>query len=165
MTTHSAEVSPRAVKLWARLSEWYGTRLVETYGPVPPRDWCRLVDRSNNGDIKRALATIRLKHPSHPPTLPEFEAALKPAVPAHRDAAAPTVQERLVAHVTATQQLTRQQLRSTWTWLYRRAQWTDGMNRSRDELAECIGVVIPADGDIPSVRVMAEDLSMPAIAA
>lgn len=154
----TAEISKRASQLWDRLRQWYGVRLAEQFGDDPPADWRRLVDRSSNEDIKRALAVLRTKHVSHPPTLLEFEHALKPPPLAHRDPHSDSVQEQLVKHVVATRRLTPAQLRGPWTFLYARRQWTDSLGRSRNELADCVGVVIPADGDAPEIRVTCAEM-------
>jgi hypothetical protein len=162
MTTRSAsEVSPRARRVWDRLTEWYGTRLAEMYGPNPPRDWRRLVDRSNDFDVRRALNTIRTKHPSHPPTLPEFESALRPPPPVHREPHEATLQERLVAHVMKTRHLPPAQIIARWTFLYERVQWTDRENRPRDELAKCIGVFVPPVEGASGFSVSASELTGP----
>lgn len=158
MTRSAYEVSVRARRVWDRLSEWYGTRVAETYGPNPPRDWCRLVDRSNDADVKRALSTIRTKHPSHPPTLPEFETALRPPAPVHRGPSDETVAERLVKHVIRNFRLSTGQMIAHWTFLYEKAQWTDQQGRPRNELATCVGVWIPADGEHAGFRVSAQDV-------
>lgn len=155
----SAEISARATRFWKRLTEWYGVRMTEAYGDTPPADWCRLVDRSSNADMRRALATIRNKHATHPPTLPEFEAALRPPAPAHRGSNQPTTQERLTAHVAASCTMTPAQMRSAWTWLFRRVQWTDAQGRHRDEPAECVGVEIPTIGEAAGFRVMADEMA------
>lgn len=160
MTRSTTEVSPRARRVWDRLTEWYGTRVAETYGPNPPRDWCRLVDRSNDFDVKRALNTIRTKHPSHPPTLPEFESALRRPAPVHREPADATIQERLVAYVVKHYRLTTAQLVAHWTFLYERAQWTDQLGRTRDELATCVGVWVPAGDGAQGFRVSASELGL-----
>ncbi len=158
MTRSTSEVSARARHFWNRLTEWYGTRVAETYGPNPPRDWARLVDRSSDIDLKRALATIRTKHPSHPPTLPEFEAALKPQAPVHRGTGEATVQERLVAHVMTHYAVTDAQRIAHWTFLYEKVQWTDLQGRHRNELARCIGVWVPACRDAAGFRVEASEV-------
>lgn len=160
MTRSSPEVSARARRVWDRLQSWYGTRVAETYGPNPPRDWCRLIDRSNDLDVKRALATIRSRHPSHPPTLPEFEAALSPPPPVNRPSTAEsTVQDRLVAYVMGNFTMSPRQMIAAWTWLYQKAQWKDDQNRQRNELATCVGVWIPGDGERAGFRVTVQDMA------
>lgn len=159
MAIRSVEVSARARRVWQRLGEWYGARLSEQFGPEPPHDWCRLVDRSSNTDIQRALATVRSKHVSHPPTLPEFDLALQPQAPPHREPNAATVQERLVAYIVKRHHpLSKEQLIAQWTFLYERAQWVDALKRNRDERAACVGVYIPATHDRHAMRVMVSDM-------
>lgn len=108
-------ISPRARRLWDRLRSWYGTRLTEQYGDEPPADWRRLVDHTDNDAVREALEVIRKRHATHPPTLPEFEAALRPR---RRGLAAgeATTQDRLAAWVVKNRRLTDGQLAVAWTW-------------------------------------------------
>lgn len=71
----------RADRVWLRLSQWYGARWIEAFGPKPTEDWIRAVTGAADSQIAAALLAIRTKHLSHPPTLPEFEAALRAAKP------------------------------------------------------------------------------------
>lgn len=145
------EPSKRALHLWARLTQWYGQRLADQYGPEPPRDWCDAVDHASNDDIRRALSECRSKHVSHPPTLPEFAALLKPRHlgTARREE---SLQERITAYAIRTLPLTAKQRARPWTWLHR----GDAYAGSQD--FEITGVLIPSDGDRPTYRVMAEDV-------
>lgn len=58
-----------------------------------------------------------------------------------------SLQEDLCEHVTAKyfEHMTAKQFRGPWTYLYRAG-------------GECVGVDVPADGDKPGFRVMAEEL-------
>lgn len=156
-------ISSRAKRVWQRLREWYGARLGEQYGELPPEDWCKVVDRSDNDAVKRALSIIRSKYLDHPPTFPQFEQAFAPAVQAERDGG-PTVQERLCAYVMRhhARRLTAKQIRGPWSYTHKRAQWVDDLVRgkgvNRDELAECTGVIVPADGESAGLRVTVEDM-------
>jgi len=154
------EVSARAQRVWLRLNEWYGARMGEQYGPTPPPDWCRLVDRSTNAEMKRALLLIRTKHPSFPPTLPEFEIALRPPPPVHRGPTEDTVQEKLVKHAISHYALGAEQLIQHATFLYQRRQWTDVQGRPRDELADCVGVVFAPAAGRPEIRIAVGDLGL-----
>jgi hypothetical protein len=75
----SSRSSPRAQRLWKRLTDWYGTRLTEQYGKEPPADWCAVVDAADNEAVTRVLVDIRNQHVTYPPTFPEFEALFKTA--------------------------------------------------------------------------------------
>lgn len=165
------KISARAKRLWLRLCEWYGARMREQYGDAPPEDWAAVVDRSDNDAVKRALSIIRQNHVEHPPTFPQFEKAFRPPAVSHTDQA-PTIQERLCEHAMKTLgmvkfggRLTPKQVRLPWEYAYKRRQWTDNISRSRDELAECVAVVIPADGDSCGHRITVEDMERASDAA
>lgn len=77
----------------------------------------------------------------------------------------PTIQERLCAfaafhYAPHKGRTTPWQFGQPWKYLYKRHQWTDKHDKSRDEPAICVGVVIPAapDGSRPSYRIMVEDM-------
>jgi hypothetical protein len=140
--------SKRALRLWQRLSEWYGSRFVQSYGEIPPRDWANLADRSSDDDLIRALAALKQRHPSHPPTLMEFEVLLrKPKRPEEQP---PSVQDLLTKHVFRTRTLTPAQYRG-WTWLHAGKAWSQ-------EGAPVTGVVIPPDGDAPGYTVTVAEM-------
>lgn len=67
--------SPRAERVWLRLSVWYGSRLGDEYGSVIPEEWAAVVDDATDDQVRRALARIKHRHVKYPPTFPEFEAA------------------------------------------------------------------------------------------
>jgi hypothetical protein len=69
-------LSSRALKIWARLGQWYGSRLAESYGPTPPEDWAELIDRTDDDRLDSALLAVRRETPIHPPTLGQLENAL-----------------------------------------------------------------------------------------
>lgn len=157
------KISARAKRVWQRLCEWYGNRMAESYGPTPPEDWCDVVDRSGNDVVKRALSTIRQNYFDHPPTFPQFEKAFAAPVQAERDSG-PSIQERLCAYVMRhhASRLTQRQIRGPSHYTYKRAQWVDdqvrGKGQNRDELAECTGVIVAADGESVGLRVTVEDM-------
>lgn len=158
-------ISPRAKRVWARLGEWYGTKLAEQYGPFPPEDWCEVVDRNDNEDIKRGLNLIRSEFMSWPPTLPQFESAIRPADHSHANHG-PTIPEQLTDYVLKTYRLTVAQQRLPWAFIGRTfdAPGQDGKMRSHWGV-EYTGVIVPADGDAPGYRVMVEDMQLGAQAA
>lgn len=138
--------------------EFYGARLSESYGKECPPSWADAVNDATNDDVKRALSLVRVKHVSHPPTLPEFEGCLRRATPVQSNE--PTPQELLVTYVMGIyeKRLTQKQIRGQWLFTYRRVQWVDYKKDKRDDLAECTGVVIPADGESLGYRVTIEDM-------
>lgn len=148
----SSETSRRAMRVWRRLTEWYGARIVDQYGEEPPADWRRAVDRSPDPDIQRALAECRAKHVSFPPTLPEFEALLRPRKTAASRRA--TMQERLVDYVLAHRNPHPDQLAQPWTFLH------GGSSYAGTADFRVTGVVVPAAGGHAEIRVMAEDIGM-----
>jgi hypothetical protein len=137
----STNPSPRARNFWKRLLSWYGSRLGDHYGLIPPPDWAEMVDHSSQRSLARALAEIRIECPVHPPTFPQFAAIVSRFE--HADRAGPSVPEQLSDYVVNHRTLTRGQLHG-WTFVYR-------------EL-ECVGVDIPSDGETPGFRVRVEDL-------
>lgn len=156
-------ISPRSKHLWKRLTEWYGTRILETYGELPPPDWCDVIDSVDNDAVKKGLATIRTKYLTFPPTLPEFEAAVKP--PRARSAnKVQTVQERLCAYVARNywDMLTPAQQRGPWTYIGTTSAGKAPEGMREDWGVEITGVVIAADGDSTGYRVKVEDMVMSA---
>lgn len=123
--------------------EWYGARIAEQYGEDPPVDWCRAIDGADDTTVQRALSLIKTRYLDHPPTLPQFEAVMRPT-----EAATPGPSEinQLCAYVMKIHgaSLTPLQIRTSWTY-------------SRDRAGELVAVV-PADGASPSVRVTALEM-------
>lgn len=130
--------SPRAKRVWQRMVQWYGARVAEQYGDSPPIDWCRAVDGADDTTVQRALSLIKTRHLDHPPTLPQFEAVMRPTEAATRG---PTQNEQLVAYVMKSygSRLTPKQIREPWDY-------------ARDRDGELVAIV-PADGDSASVKV------------
>jgi hypothetical protein len=66
-------ISTRAIRTWAKLGQWYGSRLADNYGTTPPEDWCELIDRTDDDRLLDALLAVRRESPIHPPTLGQIE--------------------------------------------------------------------------------------------
>lgn len=141
-------ISARAKRAWQRLMEWYGTRMAEQYGDSPPPDWCEVIDSIDNDAVKRGLSILRSRFIQHPPTLPQFDQAMRPAGAAQDGG--PNPAEKLCAQVMRSygRRLSRKQIREPWTYLAK----PDG---------EITGVVIAADGDHPGYRLMVDDMAAP----
>jgi len=104
-TKTKPEPSARAKRVWQRLIEWYGARIVEQYGESPPDDWAAR-DRPHRQQFREARPA---NHPRplfrHPPTLPQFDQAMSPPATVSRG---PNPAEILAAFVMRTRVLTRQ---------------------------------------------------------
>lgn len=139
--------SARAKRLWQRLGEWYGTRLLEQYGAEPPPDWCEIVDRCDNEKVKKGLSVIRRYFLKHPPTLPEFDLAMRP--PHLEGPAGPNTAERLCTFIMRNYRvkITERQIREPWIYF-------------GNPQAGITGVDVPADGDSTSLRVKVEDMGI-----
>ena len=73
----------------------------------------------------------------------------------------PSVQDRLTAFVLKNYSLTFTQLRSPWTFIGKQFDAPDLNGKMRhNHGCEITGVVIPADGESPSYRIMVEDMQM-----
>lgn len=107
-------MSKRADRVWLRLSQWYGARWIEAFGPKPTEDWIRAVNGATDQQMQAALSAIRSKHLSHPPTLPEFEAALRIAQPKRTSSGEMSLIDRLEAAMARTP------ARGPRTWLARK---------------------------------------------
>jgi hypothetical protein len=139
--------------------------MAEQYGPTPPADWCEIVDDADNETVQRALSQIRLKHVTHPPTFPEFDAIFAKAKAPSPGQSGPSMQERLCDFVLKHRTLTRTQLRLPWTYIGRQFDAPDLTGKMRhNHGVEITGVIVPADGDQPGYRVMVADMQMEAAA-
>lgn len=144
-------ISIRAKRVWRRLVEWYGTRLIEQFGEEPPADWCTTVDGIDNDAIERGMNLIRGKYALHPPTFPQFAEAMSPV----REAATGHVQnipERLAEYVAKNYwaRLSPRQQRGPWNYFGRHFDAPDLTGKTiKDWGIEITGVDIPADGDSP----------------
>lgn len=155
----TSKPTARAARVWTRLSEFYGARFTDQFGAEPSTAWCEVIDDLSNIDIKRSLSLVRAEHPSHPPTLGEFEKLAKPAKRAATSPQQYTIQEQLCAFVMRNRKLTQSQVRRPWLYRYERAQWRDIKGDQRDEPAECVAVDVPGDGEAhPGIRVTVEDM-------
>lgn len=129
-------VSKRARAVWKRLGQSYGTRMADTYGEVPPSDWCRVIDRTDPERLERALVKVREVCIQFPPTLGQFEAAI-PKKQFGKNIKA--THEQLCDHALRTLNLCEHQLWPPWTYFGKAVE--DG---SRAGYLQTNGVVIPA---------------------
>lgn len=136
--------SARANRVWQRMVEWYGARVADQFGKEPPVDWCRAIDRSDDTTVQRALSLIKTRYLDHPPTLPQFEAVMRPAEASGVRRAGEA--ELLSAYVMRAYgaRLTPRQTRGPWDY-------------SRDKAGELCATVA-ADGDSPGVTVSALEM-------
>jgi len=157
-------ISARAKRVWQRLVEWYGTRLVEQYGESPPEDWCETIDGADNEAVKRALTSIRSKYINHPPTFPQFAESIAPVRAPSSGGLSKNTCERLSDFVLQHygSGLTPKQLRGPWTYVGRTFDAEDLSKKlTKDHGYEITGVVIDPDGDKPGFRVMVADMLAP----
>jgi hypothetical protein len=54
------------------MTDLFGARWLETYGPEPSPLWANQVEALNDAQVKRALQMILKTGSGHPPSLPEF---------------------------------------------------------------------------------------------
>lgn len=158
--------SARAQRVWDRLTDWYGVRFTDTYGSEPSSDWCRAIDATDNNAIKRALSIVRSKYLEHPPTLPQFLAALKPAQ-SDIPRSGPSVQEQLADYVVRILQprveagdIPAWQFSQPWTYLHRESTTEDGKRA-----AECVGVLVPPVKGSPGMQFTVADMQASRAAA
>jgi len=155
-------ISPRAKRLWQRLIEWYGTRIIEQYGDAPPEDWSAVIDGVDNDQVKRGLGIIRSKHAAHPPTFPQFAEAMTPPK-VEQGPRVTTIEERLCkfAAYNYWDMLTAKQRRGPWTYIgkFFAATGMDGKTHENHGV-QTTGVVIDADGDSPGYRIMVNDMTI-----
>jgi hypothetical protein len=133
------EISARAKRVWTRMREWYGVRVVDQYGETPPPDWCKAVDQADDRTVQRGLSLIRSRYVEHPPTLPQFEKVMQP--PEGSGVRGPNEAVQLCEYVMKTRgnALTPLQVRTSWTY-------------ARDKMGELV-VTVPADGAFPAISV------------
>lgn len=140
----------QARQVWKRFCAWYGADVIERkYGAVVPEDWCGVIDDIPPGKLENVLADVRMKHPSWPPGLPEFEAITRAVNKPVFDG--PSPMERLCDFVLKTKPLTAAQLRGPWRFI-------GAGNVRNGEGFAIAGVIVPADGDRPGYRVMVQDM-------
>ena len=105
--------SARAAKFWRRLSQNYGARIADQYGPTMPEDWCAVIDRTDDERLEKALVKIRQDYLQFPPTLGQFEASIpKRKLQSGTD----SVAEKLATHASRTLPLCEHQRLSPWTY-------------------------------------------------
>jgi len=140
---HFANSTSAASELWKRLASWYGARLLDQFGTQPPPDWRETIEQCSADVIARALAEIKIEHPVHPPTFPQFAAIVSRMSYIRQHG--PLPQYRLCDFVIAHRTLTPAQYRN-WTYVYRGD--------------VCVAVDIPADpvGGVPGFRVRVEEI-------
>lgn len=68
----STDRSLRTRKLWRSMTDLFGARWLESYGPEPSPLWANQIEQLDDLQVKRALQTILKSGAQHPPTLPEF---------------------------------------------------------------------------------------------
>ena len=145
----------RARRVWARMLQWYGDRFSEQYGAEPNESWRSAIARASDDEVGGALTQVRSQYLAFPPTLPQFEAAIRAQ---RRPVNEIPISTRLTEHVMDHFRMTDWQMRS-WSFLQRR---TEGFEEGRGPGIEIVGVVIPADPQdphkFPAVRFMAVDL-------
>lgn len=159
MAEKKHNASRRAMRLWQRLSEWYGARFSEQFGAAPTEDWCEIVDDNDNDTVKLALSEIRKAHTTHPPTLPEFEAIVARCKAPQNTG--PSNSDRLAEWVLNNKPLTLRQKYMPWTYF---GQMSDGRNAAgkmeRNHTVHITGVIVPADGEHSGYRVTLEDMQL-----
>lgn len=160
--------SPRALRVWDRLRQWYGARLAEQYGDAPPDDWCESVDCASDEAVRLALRGVREKHVTYPPTLPEFEALLRRGAAASARAHSADLRAQLVEHINRTRRLSDRQRAQPWNWIVR---WFDDPKPSDPARkgVEFLGVIVPQcprdPEQYPAHRVMLAELETAQVAA
>lgn len=157
--------SRRASRAWDRLRQWYGARLAEQYGDVPPDDWCALIDRTDDERLAQALERIRDESPVYPPTFGQLEQAI-PRKRAHDGG--PSVPDQLCRFIAEHRRTCEHQRAKTWAYFGPITEFPP--NKTREEpksTPEPRGVVIPACAEcgISSIRVTTKDLTTPGVAA
>lgn len=150
-------VSARAKRVWKRLAEFYGARVIEQFGALPPDPWCKVIEAYDDDAISRALINIQTSHLQYPPTLPEFSAALSAAIPK-------AVSDKPDVRIDLTNFVMRNYPDigcGPWKWIVRwfDAPGADGKMRSNHGV-EYLGVIIPRGEGEPSLRVMVEDMQL-----
>lgn len=107
------KTSRKALKVWARLGMWYGSKLADNYGPTPPDDWAELIDRTDEERLGEALLAVRRETPIFPPTLGQLEAAIpRPRVTSWSEPSKP----QQIAELMLNRDLCKHQLASRWTF-------------------------------------------------
>jgi len=147
------------MRVWKRLTESYGERFTQQYGPMPNESWCEVIDHASDNAISLALASFKASHLQHPPTLPEFESAVTKARGPSTSADQPDVREELIKYIKRSMNLKGRQLMGPWSWIVR---WHPGKNQRGEHVEkwapEYLGVIIPAESEHDGLRVMVADM-------
>lgn len=132
----------RADKVWRRLIECYGARVVDQFGKAVPKPWADAVDDLTDPQIAHGLKMIIRESPIHPPALGQFvQACVNMPVAQHKAIA--TLQEQLCEYAVLKlrTRLTPLEYSRPWTYVYR--EWWDATRpKGSEKCAECTGVVI-----------------------
>jgi hypothetical protein len=70
------KLSRRAGSFWLRLSQSWGSKFLDAYGPTPPDDWANAIERADDERLEQALTILRRESPTFPPTLGQLENAI-----------------------------------------------------------------------------------------
>lgn len=150
--------SKRAMQLWRRLAQSYGTRLADQYGAKPPPDWCAVFDRTDDARLTAAVQRVRTEHPKFVPTLGQFEACIAPRSLGRDQASTP---DMLARYAATNLRLCRHQLATPWSYFGR---YEETGSAHRQPVTG--GVVIPAcalknckEGGGTSHRVLLQDIA------
>ncbi len=161
------KISRRAGKAWDRLKQWYGTRLADSYGDLPPEDWCTFFDRTDAERLDAALIHVRHQTPVHPPTLGQLE----DAVP-KRDSgnSGPSKPQRLANLLLATHPLCHHQRAARWNYFGPMATFEIQVDKKKPDYVthpDPRGVQCPPCDlcDRPSFRVLLEQEVSQGVAA
>lgn len=163
----ASKPSPRAVRFWKRMNQWYGRTLAEQFGDDPPPDWCELIDENSDETVRLVLAEIRVQFTTFPPRLPELDALFVRVKERDRISnAGPSMQDRLASCVLMHRSLTPAQIRGPWRYEYRGHPGFGGDPKKHGSRPSpdyaVVAVVVPADGEHPGYRVTVEDMQMDA---
>lgn len=144
----SRPVPRRVLEVWRSFREAYGERFAITYGAEPPELWLETIEDHDAATLRKAVRRTISAHPSHPPTLGEFEAQIRETIGANRTISPgpPMVRDEIPPHLV-----------SLNLWFLKRAFAYRLVHATRDELArlhaEGVRVVLgwyearEADGD------------------
>jgi hypothetical protein len=140
----------QAKQVWRKLAAWYGADVIERkFGAEIPKDWAEAIDAIDDDKLNGVLADVRIKHPTWPPGLPEFEQLVRDAN-RPKSNFGPSMQDQLCEFVLKTKALTKEQRAAPWKFLY------TGNARTGEGFA-VTGVVVPALGGTGH-RVMVIDM-------
>ncbi len=139
-----------AVRVWDRLIEAYGTRVIDTFGKAPPPTWVLAIKDLTDSQIAYGLRKVVRDTPIHPPTLGQFVAACVD-LPQTFDTGPrpPTIQAELCEYaaqhvhdlVGPKDGMTLLEYGRPWNYVYR--EWRDETRpKGSEKCCECIGIMI-----------------------